>query len=172
MEIVILHSAQVEASRALMDSIQTGYAQLNSPAEHSFAVGDDTATVISKHNKAVERLPNFSGYPTAIFADGRVVSPAPLWPDLVALAATLPPPTPGPRTFTRLEFLNRFTDQELATLKGLEATDPAVGIFWEKCRAAEFISTDDPRTIAGVDQLAADGHITPARADAILGRPA
>jgi len=131
--------------------------------------------VVSKHALAVGVCANFSAYPACVVVeesgDIRAKSPVDSWAECLAFALT--PPSPGPtlpREFTRLEFLNRFTVQEQVLLKSLEGTDPVVGLFWEQWRGAEHINLDDPRTIAGVGQLAADGRITQARADEILGR--
>ena len=173
MKVIILHSAQVEASRAIVAELGGEPAGPDVTVTH----GGREVRVVSKHALAVAVCPNFSAYPACVVVeesgDIRVKSPVDSWAECLGFALTPPVQEPAlPREFTRLEFLNLFTVQEQVLLKGLEATDPVVGLFWEQWRGAEFISTDDPRTIAGVDQLAADGHITPARADAILGRPA
>jgi hypothetical protein len=81
-----------------------------------------------------------------------------------------PEPEPKQTEFTRLEFLNKFTPTEQVALKSAEASSPAVGVFWESWRAAEFVRTDDPRTIGAIDMLVGFNIVTQERADEILGR--
>jgi len=69
---------------------------------------------------------------------------------------------------TRLQFLNRFTDAELAGIYTVAKTNVAIEIMLDKFRAAEFIDTIDLQTVAGINALESAGLIAPGRAVEIL----
>jgi len=171
MQITVLHSEMVEASRAI-----TAAFGLHSDVVDASVIMDGHAVqVIGKHSLAVAACPNFSAYPAIVIQDGetlRVKSPVESWADCLAFVDN--PPVPAPSNparkieFTKTDFLDLFTVEEQIALKGLEQTDTAVALFWERYRVADNIRLDDPRTIRAITMLAAAGHITPERAAAIL----
>lgn len=69
---------------------------------------------------------------------------------------------------TRLEYMNRFTDAELATIYTVAKSNVQVEVWLEKFKAATSIDLTDPRTIAGVQALEAVGIIGAGRAAEIL----
>jgi hypothetical protein len=173
MEITLLHSAQVEESRAIVQELGGEPAGSDVTVNHE---GRDVR-IVSKHALAAGVCPNFSAYPAVVVTgeDGtvRVKSPVGDWAECLDFIDNPPVPAPtGPARkvdLTRLEFLDCFTDQEKVQLKSLEATDPVVGLFWEEYRAAASIRLDDPRTVKAVGHLASLGYITEARKAEILG---
>ncbi|KAF0232534.1 MAG: hypothetical protein FD177_2421 [Desulfovibrionaceae bacterium] len=172
MQIILLHSAQVETSRAIVQEIG-GNPQWNS-AEEVICTGGREVRVISKHALAVAACPNFSAYPAIVVQDGesvRVNSPVESWVDCLDFADNPPSPeTPARKVeHSKLEFLALFTDEEKVSLKALETTDPTVGLFWEEYRTADSIRLDDPRTIRAVEYLTSQGYITAERKEEILG---
>jgi hypothetical protein len=72
------------------------------------------------------------------------------------------------RTWTPLEFLERFTPSELEDIESRRLTDPGVRTFYRSASFAQEIVSDDPRTVAGMDYLVSIGIITNARKEAIL----
>lgn len=72
------------------------------------------------------------------------------------------------RVITKLAYMNRFTDAELATIYTLSKTNVAIEIWLEKFKLADEISLEDPRTISGVQALEAYGLIGSGRAAEIL----
>lgn len=81
------------------------------------------------------------------------------------------PPTPTPvvkRTLTRLEYMDRFTDAELAGIYTAAKSVVQVEVWLEKFKLAEFIDLTDQRTIAGVQSLEAAGLLAAGRAAEIL----
>jgi hypothetical protein len=77
-------------------------------------------------------------------------------------------PQPAPRTITKLEYMNRFHDDELAALYTAAKSAVQIEIWLEKFKLAEFIDLDDPRTVAGVQALEASHLIGVGRASEIL----
>jgi hypothetical protein len=73
-----------------------------------------------------------------------------------------------PGTWTPLEFLGRFTTQEMDQIESRQAADPIVRSFYRAASFATEIVSDDPRTVAGMDYLQSIGILTAARKDAIL----
>ena len=172
MEVIILHSAQVETSRTVVSELG-GDPQWNSSEEVVNASGREVR-VISKHAVAVAACPNFSAYPAIVVQDGetvRVKSPVESWADCLDFIDNPPVPEAPARKIehTKLEFLALFTDEEKISLKSFEATDPTVGLFWEEYRTADSIRLDEPRTIRAVEYLAGQGYITAERKADILG---
>lgn len=75
---------------------------------------------------------------------------------------------PSNRFITKLDYMNRFTDAELATIYTIAKTNVAVEIWLEKFKLAAEINLDDPRTAGGVHALEAFGLIGVGRALEIL----
>lgn len=69
---------------------------------------------------------------------------------------------------TRLEFMDLFTDAELAGILTAAKSNVSVEVFVKKLDAASEIKLDDPRTIAGVQLLEAASLIDAGRAAEIL----
>ena len=75
---------------------------------------------------------------------------------------------PQSRLISKLDYLNRFTENELVAIYTAAKTTVAVEIWLEKFRLAAEISLDDPKTIAGVNFLEQSGLISTGRAAEIL----
>lgn len=172
MDITLLHSAQVEASRAIVEELGLDAGTVDSTVTKD----GHTVRVVGNHALAVAVCRNFSAYPAIVVRDGeaqRAKSPVASWAEctqFVESPAELPSPgVPATRpALTKLEFLRLFTDEELVRLKTLEAADPAVAVFWEQYRAADNLRLDDERTAMAIEYLASKGYITPERKSAIL----
>lgn len=72
------------------------------------------------------------------------------------------------RVITKLDYMNRFTDEELATIYTIAKTNISIEIWLEKFKLASEINLDDPRTINGVNSLEQFGLIGSGRASQIL----
>lgn len=89
--------------------------------------------------------------------------------DLDAALATLrtpPAPAAPAPVWSALAFFERFTEGEQLAIFASE--DAAVRLFRAKLLAAQEVRADDPRVVAGLDLLVAQGLLTPARKAAIL----
>ncbi len=75
---------------------------------------------------------------------------------------------PKDRILTKLEYMNRFTDNELATIYTVAKQNVAVEIWLEKFKLSSEVYLDDPRTVAGVQALEYYGLIGQGRAQEIL----
>lgn len=166
MKVIILHSAQVEESRAIMDGLG-----LDPQMNEETLVAQNGWTVSGKHSYATLVCPAFAAYPTCVvIEDGgtmRVKSPVSDLAECLEFVGTPLVPEPVTRR-SRGEFLELFTDGELEDLKAKEFTIPSIGVFWEKFRSREFIDLADPLTIASVENMEAFGFIASGRAAAIL----
>jgi hypothetical protein len=69
---------------------------------------------------------------------------------------------------TKLEFMNRFTLTELATMEGMSASDPILRVLQRQQEVADFIDLMDPRTTEAIGYLASIGVITVERMNTIL----
>jgi serine protease inhibitor len=72
------------------------------------------------------------------------------------------------RNITKLQYMNRFTDTELATIYTVAKTSIAVEIWLEKFKLASDINLDDPLVIGGLQALEQFGLIGTGRAMEIL----
>lgn len=72
------------------------------------------------------------------------------------------------RVITKLQYMNRFTDNELATIYTIAKTNIALEIWLEKFKLASDIDLDDARTIGGLQALEANGILASGRAMEIL----
>ncbi len=78
------------------------------------------------------------------------------------------------RKLTKLEYMNRFTDSELAAIYGAAKVSPAVEVWLKKFEMAtpdadgKAIDLGDPRTIAGLQALEAATLLGAGRATEIL----
>lgn len=83
--------------------------------------------------------------------------------------AYVPPAQPDAgKQLSQIDFLARFSDEELAILYTAAKTNVAIEIMMDKFRVAQFIDTADPRTRSGVQALETGGIIGPGRAAEIL----
>lgn len=78
------------------------------------------------------------------------------------------PQRPAPK-WTAFQFLLRFTEQERETFRVAALTDGKVADFMQLCGAASEVEANHPMTVAGMAYLVAEGHLTQARADEVLG---
>jgi len=72
------------------------------------------------------------------------------------------------RLISRLDYMNRFTDAELAAIYTAARTDVNVEIWLEKFKLASSINLDDPKTLLGLQALETLGLIATGRAAEIL----
>lgn len=77
------------------------------------------------------------------------------------------PEGPG-STLSKLDYMGRFTDVELATIYSAAKTAVQIEVWLEKFKLSSDIDLKDPRTIAGVQALEAVGVLAPGRAVEIL----
>jgi hypothetical protein len=75
---------------------------------------------------------------------------------------------PSGRTLTKLKYMNRFTDAELAAIYTTAKSNVQVEVWLDKFKLAEEINLDDPSTIAGVQALEAAGLLAKGRSTEIL----
>lgn len=69
---------------------------------------------------------------------------------------------------SKLAYMDRFADAELEGIYGAAKVSLAVEVWMEKFKLAEFIDLSDPRTLAGLQALEANGLIGPGRSLEIL----
>lgn len=72
------------------------------------------------------------------------------------------------KVHTRLDFMNRFSMEELAGIYTAAKSEVLVEVFLDKLKLAEHVDLADPNTVAGVKALAVSGLLTEARAGEIL----
>ena len=68
--------------------------------------------------------------------------------------------------YTKLEFMNQFSIEERIGIRN--STDPVVADFMQLLNVAEYIDTQNPNTIAGINYLKQVGLLTADRALEIL----
>lgn len=85
-----------------------------------------------------------------------------------AVEAAAEPAKPTPRPISKLAFMERFTDEELAAIYAAAKTDVRVEVWMDKLKLAGEVDLNDPRTKAGVRALEAFGLIGEGRAEQIL----
>lgn len=79
------------------------------------------------------------------------------------------PPAPAPvRTLTKLQYMNRFTDSELAGIYTAAKSVVQVEIWLEKFKLASEVNLDDTATVAGLQAMEAAGLLAAGRAAEIL----
>lgn len=74
----------------------------------------------------------------------------------------------SPRVLTKLQFLNRFTNEELAAVYTAAKTNVLIEVFMDKLKLAQEVNLDDPQTVGGLQSLAAAGLLSEARAQEVL----
>lgn len=78
------------------------------------------------------------------------------------------PPVVPKRTLTKLEYMDRFTDAELANIYPAAKSSVQVEVWLEKFKLASEINLDDQRTIDGLNSLEVAGLLAAGRAQEIL----
>lgn len=73
-------------------------------------------------------------------------------------------PSQEVRSLTKLEYMDRFTDAELAGIYTAAKTVIQVEIWLEKFKLAASVDLDDPRTLAGLQAMEAAGLLEAGRA--------
>lgn len=90
-------------------------------------------------------------------------------PNIPTAPAASAPAAPAPvRNLTRLQYMSRFADSELAAIYTAAKSVVQIEVWLEKFKLAEFVDLDDPRTVAGLQGLEGAGLIGPGRAAEIL----
>ena len=77
------------------------------------------------------------------------------------------PPAPIP-TFTALQFLDLFTEDEQLAVASAAMQSPQVKLWYDRLLAASFITIEDPRTEAELQALVGAGLLTQERKDEIV----
>lgn len=72
------------------------------------------------------------------------------------------------RTLTKLEYMSRFTDAELAGIYSTAKTNVSVEIWLEKFKLASEVNLDDPAVIAGLQAMESGGLLAIGRCAVIL----
>jgi len=170
MTIYLIHSTHSEASRNLVNIIGgDGMAQ-----DQDIIYDGHPIKILSRRQSVLDASIPLYPVPSLVVVDGGEARGGSVetWADCLDFIDNPPvpaPSVPAPKVeFTKTDFLDLFTVEEQIALKGLEKTDDAVALFWERYRVADNIRLDDPRTIGAINMLAAAGHITLDRAAAIL----
>jgi hypothetical protein len=160
MDIILLHSATVAESRALLASLGVAIPE---GGDVTVTMGADTARIISKHAQAVGICPAFPGYPAAVLGEGETqrVLPFPAsWAAVLEWAANPPTPAPTtPDTFTPAEFMRLFTQDELDAVLAAEATDADVKRMWAFIRAVGYVNMADQLTENSLRMLREKAYI-------------
>lgn len=69
---------------------------------------------------------------------------------------------------SKLEYMDRFTDVELAGIYAAAKVYPQVEVWLEKFKLAENVNTQDPRVLAGLQALEGAGLLVVGRAAEII----
>lgn len=75
---------------------------------------------------------------------------------------------PPVRVLTVLQFRDRLTAEEELAITAAGMSSPAVRVWLDRLAAAQEISLDDPRTVAGLQQMEEAGLLAPGRGAEIL----
>lgn len=81
---------------------------------------------------------------------------------------TLPAAPPKPFVVDKTNFLERFTDAELATILTVAKTNVAIEVYVKRLNEAPTVDLTAPRTVSGVQALESYGLIGAGRAAQIL----
>ena len=77
-------------------------------------------------------------------------------------------PEPQPRTWTPLQFLELFTEQEQLTVKQASMANAQIGLWYDKMLAAKEIIETDQRLTDGLSFLVQANVLTQAQVDTAL----
>ena len=89
------------------------------------------------------------------------------WTKYIAPPEPEPLQPPAVRTLTKLEYMDRFTDTELAGIYTAAKSVVQVEIWLEKFKLATEVNLDDPRTLSGLQAMEAAGLLAAGRASEI-----
>lgn len=84
------------------------------------------------------------------------------------LVTDVPQPVARQVILSKLEFMNRLTDAEMAGIYTAAKSSVAVEIWLEKFKLATEINLDDPAVMAGLQAMEAAGLIAAGRAAEIM----
>lgn len=73
------------------------------------------------------------------------------------------------KSWTPLQFIEQFTDDEQLSVKTLSMSNAQIGLWYDKLLASQEVIVDDARLIAGLNALVSAGVLTRERVDEILG---
>lgn len=73
------------------------------------------------------------------------------------------------KSWTPLQFIEQFTDDEQLSVKTLSMSNAQIGLWYDKLLASQEVIVDDARLIAGLNALVSAGVLTQERVDEILG---
>lgn len=76
--------------------------------------------------------------------------------------------TPLKREITKLQYMERFTDQELQDIYTAAKTFVAIEVWLEKFKATTQVDLNDPRILAGLQALETAGLLASGRAQEIV----
>lgn len=170
MEIILLHSAMVEASRLLVAAF--GLDPLT-VVDETVQRDGYTVRIVGKHAVAVALCPNFSAYPTLVVMDGeatRVVGVS-SWQDCLKAITYVPPapqPVPTPRVITQFAFSRLFTKAERIAIRQAAKVDVDVEDFLDILDRAGEVDLDLQDTVDGVMAMEDASLIGEGRAIRIL----
>lgn len=92
-----------------------------------------------------------------------------LYQDGVFTRPSPPEPEPAPeRTYSPLEFLDLFTEDEQLAATVQKQTNPHISLWFDRLIAAGFVRKSDPRVPAGLDAMVTVEVITPQRKEEIF----
>ena len=120
-------------------------------------------------NTGAVEYKTLDGQPFNLVGGSGVVDPnppTPVWDVPEAPYEYAPEPTS--RVITKLDYMNRFHDEELAALYSAAKTVVQIEVWLEKFKVSDEIDLSDPRTGAGLHALESAGLIGPGRANEIL----
>lgn len=89
------------------------------------------------------------------------------WTKWIAPPEPEPLPPPAVRILTKLEYMDRFTDLELAGIYTAAKNVVQVEIWLEKFKLATEVNLDDPRTLSGLQAMESAGLLEVGRASEI-----
>ena len=83
--------------------------------------------------------------------------------------ATLLPDLPVQKEpLSIVDFRSRFTDGEKIAIYTAAESSPAIRVWLDEHQSAQYVSLDDPRTVAGIHAMEYGGLISAGRAEQIL----
>ena len=167
MDITILASDQVEASRNLLAALGVA---LPEGTDVTVTVGNDTVRILREGQTAYTAYP---GYPTVIVGGGseqRMLFDPVSWMAVLEWATNPPAEVAASSAMSVTAFFERFTDAELVAARELAKTDAVVDLFWVRLLGASVVDLAYPPVVSGVRYLVGKlPGFDAARAVAVLG---
>lgn len=165
MVVIVLHSSEVDISRALM--VELG---VDPHINEDIVQSPNGWKVSAKHSYATTVCPNFSAYPTIVVFDGdktRVKSPVANLEDALDFVNNQPLATPN-RILSQFEFTQLFTSAERKAIRQQSKSNTDLEDLMAVLNAAQDVNLDLPILISGLAFLVSLGILTAARRDKIL----